>query len=440
MIEVQDPIHGEMIFSSEEKSLLNTAAYRRLRFIKQLGFSEYSFPGATHTRFLHSLGVCHLAEKAFLSVLKKFKFSSERKKQDLLRCVRAAALLHDLGHGPLSHVTEEVMPLFRDVDHSAYKKYNKNLHLSYKLESRVSHEFYTMKFIMDSEFSSVLRKSYQDIEPIHVACLIDNTLQCPDDFFRDQGFDFQTILSQIVSSEIDVDRMDYLERDAYFCGVNYGNTESHWILRNIGYYVMGDTLHLALDRRAVYAFDYFLLSRHYLHLSVYFHHKPIIYEEMLYRYLRSKDCNFQFPSDIEEYTHCTDQSLYQHIKNSNNSWARRIAEQRPYVVAFEQHAMNTHSQTQKVKVLLEEKGIETIYASSSHRLSKYHSPTLVEKSAPIFVIDQYDSANMACPLEKATEVFKHYEDSRWIERIYVDPRYLGSAKKIIDAHKKQLVS
>ena len=95
-----------------------------------------------------------------------------------------------------------------------------------------------------------------------MACLIDKTLPCPDDFFKDSGIDFRPILSQLVSSELDADRMDYLERDSYFCGTNYGKIDKGWLVQNLTFHKKDDKMFLALNRRALYAFDDFLISHH----------------------------------------------------------------------------------------------------------------------------------------------------------------------------------
>src|ERR1700757_1609697 len=115
-MEVLDPVHGTIELNSAEVAVLDSAAYQRLRSIKQLGFSEFSFPGATHNRYLHSLGVCHLAGRAFDSIFRRFEFSNDKVKNRLRQTTRLAALLHDIGHGPLSHTTEEVMPKLRDLN------------------------------------------------------------------------------------------------------------------------------------------------------------------------------------------------------------------------------------------------------------------------------------------------------------------------------------
>ena len=86
-------------------------------------------------------------------------------------------------------------------------------------------------------------------------------------FFKDKSVDFRSILSQIVSSELDADRLDYLERDAYFCGTNYGRIELEWILTNLTYCQVENEMFLALNRRALYAFDDYLLARHHYELD-----------------------------------------------------------------------------------------------------------------------------------------------------------------------------
>ena len=109
-MEIKDPIHGTIEVNAAEVAVLDSREFQRLRAIKQLGFAEYSFPGATHNRYLHSLGVMHLAGRAFDSIFRHYDFSSPSVKVRLRQAVRLGALLHDIGHGPLSHTTEEVMP------------------------------------------------------------------------------------------------------------------------------------------------------------------------------------------------------------------------------------------------------------------------------------------------------------------------------------------
>ncbi|MCB0365181.1 MAG: HD domain-containing protein [Bdellovibrionaceae bacterium] len=430
-MEIRDPIHGSLPLEDGEVAVLDTAVYQRLRAIKQLGFMEFSFPGATHSRYLHSLGVCHLAGQAFDHIFAHYPFRSSETYRRLKQSLRLAALLHDVGHGPLSHTTEEVMPPLRDLGVGVYKRRRAGWEKDDDHHRQANHEDYTIKFLTDSSLTPVLKREFPGIDPLHIACLVDKSLECPDDFFREDDHDFRTILSQIVSSEMDVDRMDYLERDAYFCGTNYGRVELNWLLGNLTYHEVEGNLHLALNRRALYTFDDFLLARHHMHLMVYFHHKSIIYEEMLMRYLASDECQFFLPSDIEEYIGYTDYALFQHLSQVDNRWARRVAETRPFRMLFEYHSTEANKRTEKMEKFLNGEGVETILASTTTRLSKYHSPSAEERSVQIYVVDQYDRQAKPYPIEKSTEIFQKYEEIRRIERIYVAPEDFDRAEKVM---------
>lgn len=438
-MEIRDPIHGTLELSDGEVAVLDSRAYQRLRAIKQLGFAEFSFPGATHNRFLHSIGVAHLAGLAFDAVCKNWHFSKPEVRERLRAAVRLAALLHDIGHGPLSHTSEEVMPKASALNIKVYENRRKDLALTATRETiadrQADHEDYTIKFITDSSLTEIIKKNFPSISPVHVACLVDKSLACPDDFFIDRGLDYRTILSQIVSSELDVDRMDYLERDAYFCGTNYGRVELNWLLSNLTSHVEKDQVHLALNRRALYTFDDFLLARHHMHLMVYFHHKSIIYEELLNRYLTSPDCSFNLPADIEAYISCTDYALYQHLESVNNPWARRIANRQPYRMLFELHSSENTDRPAKMKIALEEEGIEAIHSSSHARLSKYHTASLEERAFTIYVVDEYDRQSTPFPLEEGTQIFARYEEIRSIDRLYVPPEEFAQAERLITARR-----
>lgn len=427
-MEVKDPIHGTIAISQGEEAVLETREFQRLRQIKQLGFAEYSFPGATHTRFLHSLGVMHLAGRGFDSIFRSFKFSNEATRARLRQAVRLGALLHDIGHGPLSHTTEDVMPKVEELEIKIYSQRERGSVIDPK--RKATHEDYTIKMVTDSDLARCLTKSFKDLTGVHVACLIDRGLKVPDDFFIDQGLDFRPVLSQMVSSEMDVDRMDYLERDAYFCGTNYGRVELEWLIGNLAFHESRGRMHLALNRRALYTFDDFLISRHHMYLMVYFHHKSIIFEEMLQRYLHSDDCTYELPAGIEEYLRCSDFSLYEHLAHKNNKWAKAISARRPYRMLTEVHATETTARPKKICDALKAEGIETIHSSSATRLSKYHA-TQDQEAFPIFVVDDYDQREKPVPIEKVTRVFQKYEETRMIERIYVAPEMFGRATKIV---------
>jgi HD superfamily phosphohydrolase len=434
-MEIRDPVHGAIEVSNNEVNILDTPECQRLRAIKQLGFSEFSFPAATHNRYLHSIGVCHLAGRAFDQIFSKHQFSSTNAKIRLRSCIRLAALLHDIGHGPLSHATEEVMPHLSELDVKAYNSRPKSaytLGLAESLDRKANHEDYTIKYITDSHLTTELKLNFPDIAPINIACLIDKTLIPTENFFIDQNLDFRPILSQLVSSELDVDRMDYLERDSYFCGTNYGHIDREWLLGNLRPHILEDQIFLALNRRALYTFDDYLLSRHHMNLMVYFHHKSIIYEEMLTRYLTSTDCKFFLPAKISDYTRYNDYKLFEHLSTETNEWARRIAERKPYKNLIELHNSADATRPERIKEYLTQKGIRVILASSHVRLSKYHASSAEDGALRIYVIDQYDKWDEPVPIDQSTSIFKTYEEARIIDRIYVDPEQYIEAKSLLD--------
>lgn len=426
-MEIRDPIHGSIYLSDGEEAIVESVEFQRLREIKQLGFSEFSFPGATHNRFLHSIGVSHVAGNVFDSIFKAYPFQKSTNKVRFRQLIKLAALLHDIGHGPLSHTTEQVMPDLTELKIKIYQdqKINQN--------RQANHEDYTIKFVTDSNISTLIKKYFSDIDPLHVACLIDKNLNCANDVFTDGGIDFRPLLSQIVSSELDADRMDYLERDSHFCGINYGKIDRDWLVQNLTLTIQNQKAYMALNRRALYAFDDFLISRHHMHLMVYFHHKSIIYEEMLNLYLGSKEVQFKIPADLQEYISYTDYKLYEHLDTVDNQWAKRIAERKPYRVAIELHNQDA-SRSENVQRIFEKNNIHSIYASSKVRLSKYHATTS-EDQLKLYVIDQYDKWDKPSPINSATQIFQKYEGDRVIDRLYVAPEKLDLAKKLLSEER-----
>ena len=431
-MEICDPIHGSIPLSPQEGAIVKTKEYERLRMIKQLGFSEFSFPGATHNRYVHSIGVSYLAGCAFDVIFDSYAFKNREAKKRLRQCVCLAAMLHDIGHGPLSHTTEEVMPQLSELDVSIYGSKLDGSKLGAENDRKANHEDYTIKYIIDSPISEVLTKQFPGVSPIHVACLVNHQLSCPDDFFKDNDINLRPILNQIVSSELDVDRMDYLERDAYFCGTKYGRVEYKWLIANLTYHLVEGEVFLALNKRALYTFDDFLISRHHMHLMVYFHHRSIIYEEMLLRYLQSDDCDFCLPTDIVEYSSWTDVALYQRISQSSNSWAQAICQHKPYVVLLETHEQGESQKVKTFQQTLTDEGIHSILASSETRLSKYHTTLSRLEQNNIYVVDLYDPWSFPTPIEKCTQIFQRYEESRAINRLYIPAKDYEKSKNFLD--------
>lgn len=247
----RDPLHNVIQFDEEEDklflSLIETKEFQRLRFIKQLGFSSFTYFGAEHSRFSHSIGSWHLM-KRFVSQLKLLKDKKSKKMvediTDQLDLALAAALLHDLGHGPFSHVIEEQL---------AY-----------------NHEFWTRNIIKgNTEVNDVLesyRKNFSD----DVADVIERTHE-------------NKAIIKLLSSQLDVDRMDYLQRDSLMTGAGYGNFDLEWLINclRIGEVDGQIEVGLDLDKGLSIAED-FVMARYYMYKNVYFH-KTTRCAEVLFR-------------------------------------------------------------------------------------------------------------------------------------------------------------
>ena len=172
---ILDPIHKYISFSEQEALLIDSIIFQRLRYIRQLGFAEFAFPGAIHNRFLHSLGVCHLAGRVFDSLLFLDDFLSPQKKKDFRQVIRLAALLHDIGHGPLSHISETAMPPLLELSLPLLlKEKDEN-------KKQATHEHYTIKFILESEVKNIINA--MDVDPKYVAHLIDDRVPLSDSAF-----------------------------------------------------------------------------------------------------------------------------------------------------------------------------------------------------------------------------------------------------------------
>lgn len=424
--EVRDVIHGPIELYPWEIALIDSPAFQRLRAIKQLGFSEFAYPCAVHNRYVHSIGACHLAGIAFQAIFRNHFFSGQDVYHHYYYLARAAMLLHDIGHGPFSHAIESAMPPVAELKLPAEV-------VGKDGARQATHEDYTLKIILDSSLTPVLEKEYGrfGITPWHIACVMNLSFKEKDNFLHDRGVNFRKVLHQIISSEVDADRMDYLQRDSYFSGVNYGKFDANWILTNLGVHIDKKTAHLALNSRAIYTFEDFLLSRYHMFLMVYLHHKSVSYERMLEEYLASKDCSFRVPSDIEKYIQCDDSLFYEHLRKDSpgNRWADRILARRTFKVGLEVHESkgdpSKSAEAMELKAKLKAKGVEYFEASSGKGLSNYVKPNLgqhVDIDENTIFVENYNPTNKSStfkPLEEYTDLFRKYAEKKYIYRVYV---------------------
>jgi len=206
--------------------LIDTPEFQRLRRIKQLGLGLYTYQGAEHSRFTHSLGALHLMTRILDQLSDRYQISEQDHAAS-----RAAALLHDVGHGPFSHAMESVLG--------------------------VHHEQLTMQAVLSAETGlGQTLSSYSRELPGRVSAIIGGTFK-------------PAALAQLVSSQLDVDRMDYLLRDSLMTGAKYGLYDLEWIINALQIDEEGDRIYIAA--RGIYAVEEYLQARYYMFRQVYFH-------------------------------------------------------------------------------------------------------------------------------------------------------------------------
>src|SRR3954451_19784224 len=323
---IRDPIHGAIEITPDERALVDSPQYQRLRNVKQLGFADLAFPGATHTRYAHGLGAMAVATRVFEALAPKLGLPDpdrERFRQTL----RLAVLFHDLGHAPLSHATEGIMPRFADLGVPSWVRE--------PADRRADHEDYTLKLVLESGLSAEIRRRFsaRGIEPAHVAGLISGRAPRGPYPYGSGGRDLLPVLRQVVSGELDADRMDYLQRDSFFTGVNYGKFDADWIVQNLAAVDREGRVYLGLLHRAVFAFEDFLLSRYHMFLSVYFHSTSVGYEVLLQRWCESGE--HSLPADVHHDLLHAEVSLLGALRASQNPWARRVVRRHGYRVLME---------------------------------------------------------------------------------------------------------
>ncbi|MBI4818976.1 MAG: HD domain-containing protein [Deltaproteobacteria bacterium] len=431
-IRIRDPIHGTIHLMRHETPLVDTAAYQRLRMIKQLGLADLAFPGATHTRYAHGLGTMHVASRMFQRVVGFYELDDATSTR-LSTAVRLAALFHDLGHAPLSHTTEGFMPAVRSLELGVWQ--------GGAPDRRASHEDYTLKLLLDSELTRAIDRHVTPrtgVTPADIATIVAGrapSLELETRFVVGER-DFLPVMRQCVSSELDADRMDYLLRDSYYAGVPYGRFDLEWILENLLPVEQNGAIHLGLHARASFGFEDFLLSRYHMFTSVYFHQIPIGYEVMLKRFFDEGTGELSVPSDVESYLAWDDAELWHALRKSKSPWARRVVERRAYRMVFEAKGFETdddgRAQAERVHAALAAAGVHAIVHRVRGELSKYfkwtHNFSAKESDVPpLFIVD----GGQSIPVEVYTPLYRRYAEGVHLFRVYAEPERLDEAKQVL---------
>jgi HD superfamily phosphohydrolase len=266
---IKDPVHGYIEVEDFALALLDSPAVQRLRYIKQLGFSYLVYPGANHTRFEHSLGTMFLADVAS----RRFGLSDQEH-----TLVVAAALLHDIGHGPFSHASEPFMEKFLHRTHD------------------------DIEIIVEEQLSDPLRE--WGIDSSELCAVVKGNHS----------------LSGIIHGDLDVDRMDYLLRDAYYTGAPYASVDAQRLIRHL----IRTSEGTVLDENGVNAAESLLIARTLMRPTVYFHHVSRIGESMFQLALLEHLDGIN-KDESQHLLRMDDATCMQALRISENSVARDLA-------------------------------------------------------------------------------------------------------------------
>ncbi len=285
-LDIIDPIHDFIRVSGPELKIIDNPIFQRLRRIRQLSGAHLTYPGAQHTRFEHSLGVMHISGQAGQALQEKGIL-----KKDDIENLRLAALLHDIGHGPFSHLFEEILQEKR----------------------KISHEEMGKRIILKTEMGDLLSKSGYDKKFITKLAFGDSKLQ---------------FMNEIISGVLSADMMDYLLRDGYYTGAEHAKIDHKRLTQSLEVYQKK----LALEKSALYSFESMMHSRYQMFKAVYFHKTVRSAEVMLLESMRLADEELGLTSlNLLDYVELTDESVLLKLlslsdRTSELRKAKKIAE------------------------------------------------------------------------------------------------------------------
>lgn len=305
---IQDPIHGSIRLGPIERGIIDHPLFQRLHGLRQNSLLYLVFPSANHTRFDHSLGVMWIASNFFDAIIsnqkkvcsagqarkiyqKGYRVDDQKMRQIFTELnqtpyhriiLRAAALFHDIGHGPFSHLFDKFFPALDEVKSLLTSQQYKHIYTGLsgfektKGLEPISHEIFSC--IIATRVLNDIAKTLRDHginidEAVKDVCAAIDVCVRPSERSTSHTYNLATLLHDIISSEIDADRMDYLMRDSHMCGVNYGHYDQDRILKSMcAYATLKDrSIRAAIRYSGVGALEDLLIARYQMHAQIYGH-------------------------------------------------------------------------------------------------------------------------------------------------------------------------
>lgn len=419
--EIRDPIYGFITLNEWEREIINHPVFQRLRRIRQLSLTDMVYPGATHTRFEHSLGVMYLATlmyDAIISnednkkILKESLSYNDAGLDNDRQLIRLAALLHDVGHAPFSHASEEIMPI------------NGQTGKPYK------HEDYTTAMIK-GPLKAVIENNQENkinyrITAEEVAGLIEGNANILGD---------RIFWKVIISSQLDADRGDYLLRDSYHIGVKYGVYDHSRLLNTIalGIEPESEEVVLGVDEGGWHVAEAVVIARYQLFTQVYFHKTRRAYDYHLKEAMKTVLKYGKLPSldNIDEFIGLDDFTVWELFKkNSVNYNCKSVLDRKHNKVVYytpETPDELDEIKKENVKKKLDENGIWYYEDKAENLWYKLNGDD--EDNKEIMIINGRD--RKARPLSKSSTIVSNMESVKQI-RIYVKPDDRTKAEEVLN--------
>ncbi len=423
--EVRCPLHGSIAFDERERQVIDHPLVQRLRSISQLGFAALVYPGATHTRFSHSLGVMHLAGQIFDAIVETAPaLAAAGYGPDALaycrRIVRFAGLLHDVGHPPFSHSFEPLLPP-RQALPLPWDWYAGPA----RPDVQATHEDFSVAavYALARGTPALLDAG----EARDVCALIDGRI-APGPALRGTGRrPIYPLLKQIISGEIDADRMDYLRRDAHFAGVTYGLFDLPRLIQSLSCADVPEGLAMTLDQSALYTYENFLMARFHMAMQVYFHKTLLPFEHFLQRAVAEGEVDVRIDGTLENFLLAREDRVLEALHRARERrWSGRIVNRRPLARLLQLEeglAPAARARVLEAAQALARRGIAIVHLREARPLSTLGAAG----SLPIYVAKTVLGRTSLRPLHEVSVLLERYNQVFTIESLYCDPEDYDAA-------------
>ncbi len=418
---IKDPVHGFIELNKIQEELLEQPELQRLAWIKQLGLTFLVYPGAHQTRLEHSLGTSHLAGK----VAEKLSLDEKEKKT-----LEVAGMLHDLGHAPFSHTVEEVMP--RD-----HMEITKGL---IKGEEKTSNR---------NKIPEIIEK--HGLNPEKIAKLVNGE-------YKEEKH-----LQDIISSQLDIDQLDYLARDSYYTGVSYGSIETDRIIDMMQVTEEDDGKTITFLEKGITPLEDYLVARDHMYSNVYCHKTAAIAEKMLLRSFQSAVNKIKEnkawleargekgEKELKRTFEMTDGELLQALRESNpysREIIKRITRRKLYKQCYSIKTSDTEEKKKKLDMIIEkeEKKIEKEIAEkgsidpeevivNKQRESSLNAEPRLREFDIMIKLKNSETARLE-EVSKITKALKSKQPVSHIFSVYTTPENRGELGKTVEKYLK----